>query len=152
MTREDAIKYTKDLLTEHGLGHMDVVLTRSKKALGECVFLARKPFAIRLSGWWVDRADDATIIDTIRHEVAHAIAGVAAGHGPQWKAAAEALGARPEQYANTEAVIETAKKGAKYVATCGNGHQVHFNRMGRHWREGNYRCKCGEDFTVETNR
>lgn len=152
MTRNDAIKYTQDLLAEHGLGHMDVVITRTKKALGQCVFLASKPFAIRLSGWWIDRADDATITDTIRHEVAHAIAGIAAGHGPQWQRVAKELGANPEQYATSETVKEITKTHSKYVATCGNGHQVHFDRMGRHWREGNYRCKCGERFTVETNR
>ena len=45
--------------------------------------------------------------DTFLHEVAHALAGHKAGHGPQWKAMCRKLGANPERLAHLEG--ETAK-------------------------------------------
>lgn len=39
--------------------------------------------------------DDRAVLDTIRHELAHALAGPAARHGPEWKQWAALLGCRP---------------------------------------------------------
>lgn len=41
------------------------------------------------------------IVDTIRHEVAHAVAGPLARHGWEWRAEAIRLGAKPKSYADT---------------------------------------------------
>lgn len=38
--------------------------------------------------------------DTILHEIAHAIAGVRAGHGEQWKRVCREIGANPDRLAN----------------------------------------------------
>jgi len=38
--------------------------------------------------------DDALILDTIRHEIAHALAGPKAGHGPRWRDWARRVGCR----------------------------------------------------------
>lgn len=57
--------------------------------------------------------DDA--VDTILHEIAHAVAGNAAGHGPEWKRVAASIGATPERCGSYE------QPPTSYVGTCGCG-------------------------------
>ena len=61
--------------------------------LGFCNF-RRQLIKINLRHLIEDDPSDVT--DTILHEIAHAIAGQNAGHGPQWKLVAESLGATPK--------------------------------------------------------
>jgi predicted SprT family Zn-dependent metalloprotease len=44
------------------------------------------------------------VLDTILHEIAHAIAPAGAHHGPQWKLVAREVGARPQRCASTSSV------------------------------------------------
>lgn len=57
--------------------------------------------------------DHATMLDVIKHELAHAIAGHAAGHGPAWKRACALTGAKPERCKAVEVHVP-----AKYVGVC----------------------------------
>lgn len=41
------------------------------------------------------------IVETVLHEIAHALAGYEAGHGPLWKATAHAIGSNGETYNTT---------------------------------------------------
>jgi uncharacterized CHY-type Zn-finger protein len=67
------------------------------------------------------------VIDTLRHEFAHALAGSAALHGPLWKSWAVTVGAKPIAcYQPSDSLEETklpARKRRprthKYVASCG---------------------------------
>lgn len=43
----------------------------------------------------IDNVAEVEIRDTIRHELAHVLAGIEAGHGPVWKGYARRIGARP---------------------------------------------------------
>ncbi len=61
---------------------------------------------------------DADVRDTILHEIAHALAGPTAGHGPKWKAVCERIGARGTRCG--EAKIEDIP--APWVAVCAAGH------------------------------
>jgi predicted SprT family Zn-dependent metalloprotease len=59
--------------------------------------------------------------DTIRHEIAHALAGPGFGHGPEWKAIARSIGARPEPaFEDTGVTLREAL--APWVGTCPAGH------------------------------
>ena len=49
---------------------------------------------ITVSRLIAERSDDDEVHQTLLHEVAHALAGPAAGHGPEWKAIAADLGIR----------------------------------------------------------
>ena len=62
--------------------------------------------------------------DTILHEIAHAIAGVEAGHGPAWKAVAQRLGATPR--ARAEENDEAHRHGAAAKAQFRAGMRVSF--------------------------
>ncbi|KAA6184398.1 SprT family zinc-dependent metalloprotease [Thiohalocapsa marina] len=63
---------------------------RRLRAHGLCRFDLRR---IELSAPLTRREpDEGLILDTIRHELAHALAGRRAGHGPRWRAWAERVG------------------------------------------------------------
>ena len=53
------------------------------------ITLSRALFAIE--------SNRGSALDTILHEIAHALAGPGAGHGPTWKWVATRVGARPER-------------------------------------------------------
>lgn len=59
-------------------------------------------------------------VDTIKHEIAHAIAGHSAQHNTTWKAIAADLGARPE--ATSHAKGPSVRTLAPWVGTCPAGH------------------------------
>jgi predicted SprT family Zn-dependent metalloprotease len=84
----------------------------ARRRFGCCFYRHR---LITLSKHLVALNDEAQVRDTILHEIAHAIAGPKAGHGPLWKAQAAAIGARPERCYSDENVITVT---AKYQATC----------------------------------
>ena len=62
-------------------------------ALGVCKYRITE---IQLSKQWTLATQWEEVDDTIRHEIAHAIAGYRAGHGLAWKQAAILTGAKPE--------------------------------------------------------
>lgn len=72
------------------------------------------------------------VLNTILHEVAHALVGHAAGHGPTWRAMAGQVGARPNRCHDLEvpafAIVGTC--------SCGTIHQ-----KARLPRPGAYSCR-----------
>ena len=78
--------------------------------------------------------DPREVRDTILHEIAHALAGAKAKHGPAWKAIARRLGAtlkaRAEEGEDARADREAAK--ARFRA----GMEVSFRTRGGHLRTG----------------
>ena len=77
-------------------------------------------------------------IDTLLHEVAHALAGYRAGHGPEWKRWAKKVGAKPKRCFDLTREIQN-KMDHKYHAICPNcNHKTVFNRR---WK---YNRSCGK--------
>lgn len=74
-------------------------------------------------------------LDVILHEVAHALAGPAAGHGPSWKQIAVAIGARPERCHR----LELPTPPVVGVCACGPRHRR--TRMPGHRDRHRYRCR-----------
>jgi len=101
------------LLNEHGLVEKGWTfkLSNTKRIMGQCRYRTKE---IRVSGVHIALGEDADIMDTIRHEVAHAITGPGHKHDHVWKLNAIRLGARPKA---------TAKLGYslphKYEIRCG---------------------------------
>lgn len=94
MDLNDAEDLATDLMDEHGLIEQGwrFEWSNRKAALGDCNYVDQ---VIRLSKPLTLVNDEAQMLDTILHEIAHVLAGRAAGHGPKWRAAARKLGARP---------------------------------------------------------
>ncbi len=66
--------------------------TRSIRALGVCNYLRRY---IGLSKPYTELNPRAVAEETIRHEIAHVLAGPGVGHGPTWQKRAVEVGASP---------------------------------------------------------
>lgn len=76
----------------HGLADWTLAFVESGRRLGDCSFRDR---VIRIARGHALDGSDEQIRDTVLHEIAHALAGPLAGHGPLWKAAARRIGATP---------------------------------------------------------
>lgn len=71
-------------------------------------------------------------LNTVLHEVAHALTGPGAGHGPVWRARARQVGARPERCHS----LETPP--GRHIGTCGCGPGHDRQRPPK---SGKYRCR-----------
>jgi len=88
------------LMDTHGLEDWTLRFSTAESRLGECRESER---VIQLSARHAVTAERGDATDTILHEIAHALAGAGARHGPAWKAVATRLGARPRARAEESA-------------------------------------------------
>ncbi|MCY3732576.1 MAG: SprT-like domain-containing protein [Rhodospirillaceae bacterium] len=82
----------RELMDRHGLADWTLHFNGARTKLGEC---RDRQKLILLSRSHAVDDPPARITDTILHEIAHALAGPDAAHGPAWKAVARRLGATP---------------------------------------------------------
>jgi SprT-like family len=77
------------------------------------------PPRIVLAGWLLS-APLAEVIDTLRHEAAHILAGPDAAHGPAWRSWCRRLGCRPQPcYANDGVKAQYSRPApVRYVIVC----------------------------------
>ena len=139
--RERALARTRELLREHGLPRWEVrVNRRMSRTLGRCDHRTRR---IELADWVFQRCPPDEIEDLVLHEVAHALAGPGAGHGPVWKRIALELGARPTACTQADGWTSPAQDRPRKVRleclACG-----HLFRRKNRIRVERYRCsQCG---------
>lgn len=114
--RTDVLLKARALMNHHGLKNWGLELDGGKRRIGACHHSKRK---ITLSRHFIALNDLDTMINTVLHEIAHALAGYEAGHGPEWKMWAKAVGAKPERCANNVEAPE-----GRWLAVCpGCGHR-----------------------------
>lgn len=82
----------RELMDRHGVGMWALRFSGSRTSLGEC---RSRQKLILVSRTHALNGSPEQVTDTILHEIAHALAGPDAGHGPAWKAVARKLGATP---------------------------------------------------------
>lgn len=80
-----------DLMSLHGLPARGwtFAFDNAKRRLGVCKYGTKQ---ITISRFMVGAADEETVRQTMLHEIAHALVGKGAGHGPVWKAKAASIG------------------------------------------------------------
>lgn len=131
-------RQAQQLLNEHGLAAQGwtVDFNNRRGAAGVCRYRTRR---IEFSIPAMRLLSDAECIDTVTHEVAHAIVGGAAGHGPVWKAQHRAMGGSGRASVNAP---EVAKAIAKWRAECKTSNAVlsYRNRLTSGMR--NATCTC----------
>jgi hypothetical protein len=93
----------------------------AKRRAGLCSYTAKR---ISVSRYLAARYDDDTNHQTLLHEVAHALAGPDAGHGPAWRRVARDLG----YVGGTTHDGETATELAPWVGRCPAGHVAYRHR------------------------
>ena len=110
------------LLTAHGLSQQGWAFAWNsrKRAFGLCDYRAR---TIELSTPLFALASAESSADTLRHELAHAIAPRGAGHGPLWRAACRRVGANPVRCKTAAQAMSPEAEAIhvasfKYTATC----------------------------------
>jgi predicted SprT family Zn-dependent metalloprotease len=118
MNLEVARKLARDLMDAYDFAHWSFAFDRAKTRNGQCDFNKQR---ITLSHYFVEMNDEALVRETILHEIAHAIAGSAAGHGPRWQMVARNLGVRP--LARKASMMPPGKW--KGVCSCGYPHNLH---------------------------
>lgn len=102
----------------------------AKTRAGLCTYNTKR---ITVSRYLASRYEDDEVHQILLHEVAHAIAGPRAGHGPRWLATARELGYEGKRtHSGT-----VADDLAPWVGTCPNGH-VHYR-----YRKPNRAMSCG---------
>lgn len=96
MNRLEAQALALEKMAEHGLTSRGwrLAFNRRKSALGLCNYSKKTIF---LSEVYVALNSHANVLNTILHEIAHALAGHHAGHGPYWQEVCRNIGARPER-------------------------------------------------------
>ena len=86
------------------------------------------------------------VVDTILHEIAHALVGLKAGHGPIWQRKAREIGCNGLRCFGDEVITPKAK----YVAECKNGHQFEAHRKPSSRRSCSRCCKTfNPDYILE---
>jgi len=90
----------------------------AKTRAGLCNYTAKR---ITVSRHLAAKFDDDAIHQVLLHEVAHALAGSRAGHGPKWRAIAADLGYVGKRLHDGPIASELAP----WVGTCPRGHE-HF--------------------------
>ena len=82
----------RQLMDLHGLADWTLAFVEAGGRLGDCIHDDR---VIRIARAHALDHREEQVRDTVLHEIAHALAGPEAGHGPQWKAIARRIGATP---------------------------------------------------------
>ncbi len=88
---------------------------RARTRAGACDYAKRR---ITVSRLIAERSSDDDIHQVLLHEVAHALAGPGAGHGPRWKRIADDLGYAGSRLYTGATVTELAP----WVGSCPAGH------------------------------
>jgi len=144
MNTNDAARLARDLMNQHGLTGWYFQFDRAKTRFGQCSHSRRR---ISLSEPLVLVNDEHQVRDTILHEIAHALAGPHAGHGPAWRTVCRQIGADPSRCVDSATI---ATPPAPYVVVCENCGPVaprHKRpRPGQKWRHN-----CGGEATWRPN-
>ncbi|WP_133540984.1 SprT-like domain-containing protein [Microbacterium sp. BK668] len=114
-------RWAEALLATHLDDSWSFAFDNAKRRAGLCDYTRKR---ISVSRYLAARYDDDTNHQTLLHEVAHALAGPDAAHGPRWKAVARELG----YVGGVTHSGETATDLAPWVGVCPSGHTAYRHR------------------------
>lgn len=121
MTQHDIMWHLAKLMTEHGLisKGWTFKLNNRKRSLGVCKYGPRR---IEISRYIISLPREE-IIDTILHEIAHALVGPTHGHNHVWKAKCREIGCKPQRCADQP--MNAPAKWKLVCTTCGYERKRH---------------------------
>jgi len=114
--------------------------SKKKRSLGDCNHTKKR---IRLSEYFAALISFDDMVDTINHEIAHAIVESGNGHNQIWKEACIKTGANPERVANK---VIIGNRTFKWTGTCPScGHESNRHRLTNSSRDSS--CgKCAKKY------
>jgi predicted SprT family Zn-dependent metalloprotease len=135
--RFDAVQtFASRLMVVHGLHDWSFAYNRRKRSMGLCVYQRR---TIELSTPFVERNGPSEILDTILHEIAHALVGPNHGHDAVWKRKCLEVGAKPQRCGEAE------MPEGRWKAQCG-GCGKEYQRYRKPKRMRGWFCRgCGQE-------
>ena len=116
MEMNRALAVGRRLLREHGLDDWTIVADRAKTRAGVCRFSTRQ---IGLSAPITALHDESEVLDTILHEIAHALVGPEHGHDAVWRAKAKQIGCSGERCVSDD----SPRVPGDWVGRCPAGHE-----------------------------
>ena len=122
-------------MAKHGLHGWTFAFADTKRRLGVCKYRTKR---IEIAEYYALNSPRESVLDTLLHEIAHAIAGPTAHHGPVWKAIAVRLGATPRACDNSDTIVMNP---GDWQATCSTCKKI-FHRYKRPKCLSGYRCRC----------
>jgi predicted SprT family Zn-dependent metalloprotease len=117
MNTRDAFDLARALLERHQLAHWTVEWDSAKTRAGVCRFQEQ---TIGLSAPLTRLHGEAEVRDTILHEIAHALAGPEAKHGPRWRQLARSIGCSGRRCTSED----SARIAGAWLGVCPAGHGV----------------------------
>jgi hypothetical protein len=131
-----------------------VIDSRTTARLGQCRYRRRE---VGVSAWHVDKGKWLDVLNTLLHEIAHALAPRGAKHGPEWRQWCLKVGAIPSRLAGEEASSHAPARQVprKYRVICDvHGDLGGYRRMPTWWkRQTGARCrKCARLVTIVEQR
>lgn len=127
MDRDALLQTAVKLFVRHGLAGWSIAFRNFGHRLGCCLYRRK---TIVLNAFYVAHNDESQVIDTLLHEIAHALT-PGHRHGPVWKAMAQRLGATPRACSKLGVVL----RPGKYRAVCPN-----CGRTYDKYRKPRYKC------------
>lgn len=106
------LKQAREIMDIHGLQSWRLVMDNAKRRLGCCKYNRK---IITLSQRHIETSQEVDIIDTVLHEVAHALVGPNNGHNSAWRAMCVKIGAKPKV---CKSVSDNFHDDAPFVAEC----------------------------------
>ncbi len=137
MNIADGSSLARQKMNEHGLAEWKVKLDGGKRRAGLCSHTRK---TIQLSRYFIENNPPDVVLDTILHEIAHALVGEGHGHDDVWKRKAAEIGAKPERCYREH--VEMPK--GNYRAKCRCGYESYVFRLRKARAEGRYHhIACG---------
>lgn len=114
------------LFALHRLNHAwSFRFDRATTRLGQCDHRHKR---ISVSRYLTQKATQDEVTQVLLHEIAHALAGPRAAHGPKWRAISRDIG----YLGGRTHTMEPAHERAKWLGECPRGHEiVRFRRPGK---------------------
>lgn len=126
----EAAQLARNLMDQHGLTDWEFEFDRAKRRFGRA---SHSKKVISLSAPIVARNSEENVLETIRHEIAHALIDPSHGHDATWYNMALSVGSNGKVTYDAKEV--DAPEG-KWIGVCELGHRT----RPRH-RRGNFVCK-----------
>lgn len=134
-TTEEIYELARSLMNGHGVVSWKFKFHNSNRRVGNCCHTEK---TISLSKQLILACSKTLVLDTVLHEIAHAITGKNHGHDRKWKINFLRLGGSGNRLADTTQ-IDFSKIKFGYIGKCPNGH-THYRA--RKPKEGS-RESCG---------
>lgn len=116
MLLHEAEQLAKQLLAEYELDEWTFRFDHAKRRFGQCDY-RRKVISLSKHLTALNGRDE--VEETIRHEIAHALAGPHAKHGPDWKRECIRVGAKPERCYDAIAIEAPQHNYEGHCPNCG---------------------------------